>query len=195
MSRRTARKTRPSRKAREAWEAWPPGNPRTNGNKGRSGSTGKCGTTGTKRPPGREGSERRGRKIAFAPWLIKIPLKKTVNEGKTAVLNCKADGNPTPRVTWSKKNSSLPVGRNVVEPSSALIMRNVTKEDAGIYTCSAQNTLGSVNASTQLNVQCKYFQELFFAKNNRKNHTIVLRFYLMICCKFVCVNTTFVDEN
>ena len=157
MSRRTARKTRPSRKAREAWEAWPPGNPRTNGNKGRSGSTGKCGTTGTKRPPGREGSERRGRKIAFAPWLIKIPLKKTVNEGKTAVLNCKADGNPTPRVTWSKKNSSLPIGRHVVEPSSALIIRKVTKEDAGIYTCSAQNLLGSVNASVQLNVQCKYF--------------------------------------
>ena len=173
----------------------PQGIPGPMGTKGDPGVQGNVGLPGPRGPQGEKGQKGEEGRSLSPPVLIKIPLKKTVNEGKTAVLNCKADGNPTPRVTWSKKNSSLPVGRHVVEPSSALIMRNVTKEDAGIYTCSAQNTLGSVNASTQLNVQCKYFQELFFAKNNRKNHTIVLTFYLMICCKFVCVNTTFVDKN
>ena len=173
----------------------PQGIPGPMGTKGDPGVQGNVGLPGPRGPQGEKGQKGEEGRSLSPPVLIEIPLKKTVNEGKKAILNCKADGNPTPRVTWSKKNSSLPVGRHVVEPSSALIMRNVTKEDAGIYTCSAQNTLGSVNASTQLNVQCKYFQELFFAKNNRKNHTIVLRFYLMIFCNFVSVNTTFVDKN
>ena len=134
----------------------PQGIPGPMGPKGDPGVQGKVGLPGPRGPQGEKGQKGEEGRSLSPPVLIEIPLKKTVNEGKTAVLKCKADGNPAPRVTWSKKNSSLPIGRHVVEPSSALIIRKVTKEDAGIYTCSAQNLFGSVNASVQLNVQCKY---------------------------------------
>ncbi|KAJ7318667.1 axon midline choice point recognition [Desmophyllum pertusum] len=63
-------------------------------------------------------------------------------------------GHPLSRVTWSKVKSSLPVGRHVVESSGALIIKNVKPEDDGVYSCRAENLLGSVNASAKLTVQC-----------------------------------------
>jgi len=88
----------------------------------------------------------------------------TVDEGQTAFLKCTADGHPPPRVTWSKVNSKLPVGRHVVESSGALIVKNVKSEDDGVYSCRAENLLGSVNASAKLIVQ---FAPRVSLKSNR----------------------------
>ena len=52
-------------------------------------------------------------------------------------------------------NSSLPVGRHVVESSGALILQDVRPGDEGQYTCKAENLLGTINASARLTVQCK----------------------------------------
>ena len=79
----------------------------------------------------------------------------TVNESQTAILKCTADGNPRPKVTWSKLNSSLPVGRYVVESSGALIVKDVRSGDDGVYSCRAENLLGQVNESAKLTVQGK----------------------------------------
>ena len=81
----------------------------------------------------------------------------TVNEGQTAFLKCKADGHPPPQVTWSKVNSSLPDGRHVVESSGALVVKNLKSEDDGVYSCTAENLLGSVSASAKLTVQCEFY--------------------------------------
>ena len=80
----------------------------------------------------------------------------TVNEGQTAFLRCAANGHPPPRVTWSKVNSQLPVGCHVVESNGALIVKNVKSEDDGVYSCRAENLLGSVSASAKLTVQCEF---------------------------------------
>ena len=92
-----------------------------------------------------------------APSLLQPPVRTTVNESQTAILKCTADGNPPTQVTWSKLNSSLPVGRHVLESSGALIMNNVRPEDDGVYSCRAKNLLGSMNATTKLTVQCKFY--------------------------------------
>ena len=52
-------------------------------------------------------------------------------------------------------NSRLPVGRQKVESSGALILKDVRPQDEGLYSCEARNLLGSVNASAKLIVQCK----------------------------------------
>ena len=58
-------------------------------------------------------------------------------------MKCVAEGNPTPQVTWSKLNSSLPVRRHVTT-SNALIVKDVRPEDDGVYRCRAENLLGTV---------------------------------------------------
>ena len=57
---------------------------------------------------------------------------------------------------WTKVNSKLPVGRHVVDSSGALIVKNVRSEDDGVYSCRAENLLGSVSASAKLTVQCEF---------------------------------------
>ena len=114
---------------------------------------GKTGPPGPRGPQGVKGE--RGKSVS-APFLQESPAGMTVNEGQTAFLKCTADGHPPPRVTWSKVNSSLLVGRHVVESSGALIVKNVKSEDDGVYSCRAENLLGSVSASAKLSVESEF---------------------------------------
>jgi len=125
------------------------------GMKGDPGVPGDVGPPGPRGPQGVKGDKGEQGKSLSAPRLIEAPVGVTVIEGQTAVLKCMADGYPSPKLTWSKINSSLPVGRHVIAPSTALIIKNVKSEDAGDYSCSAQNLLGSTNASAPLKVQCE----------------------------------------
>ena len=124
------------------------------GDVGKPGSPGSVGLTG---PPGVKGPKGEPGESLSAPSVLQRPVGMTVNESQTAMLTCTADGNPSPKVTWSKMNSSLPVGRHVVESSGALILKDVRSEDKGVYTCKAQSLLGQVNASAKLTVQCKLY--------------------------------------
>ena len=131
----------------------PTGPPGKHGPIGPQGPMGKKGDRGLQGPPGEKGAP--GQSIS-APSLLQQPVETTVNESQTAILKCTAVGNPPPKVTWSKVNSSLPVGRHVVESSGALILQDVQPGDEGQYTCKAENLLGNINATAKLTVQCKF---------------------------------------
>ncbi|KAL9975063.1 hypothetical protein ACROYT_G012179 [Oculina patagonica] len=108
---------------------------------------------GPRGPPGMKGVKGEPGQSISAPSLLQRPVGITVNESQTAILKCTVDGNPSPKVTWSKLNSSLSVGRHVVESSGALILKDVRPGDDGVYSCRAENLLGQVNASAKLTVQ------------------------------------------
>ena len=122
---------------------------------------GEPGPLGPRGPPGMKGAKGEPGQSISAPSLVQRPVGTTNNESQTAILKCTADGNPPAKVTWSKLNSSLPAGRHVIEPSGALIVKNVRSEDDGVYSCRAENLLGSVNATAKLTVQCKLFKMRF----------------------------------
>ena len=125
------------------------------GLKGDLGVPGDPGPAGPRGLPGQKGVKGEAGKSISTPSLLQGPVGTTVNTSQTAILKCVADGNPTPQVTWSKLNSSLPIGRHVTT-SSALIVKDVRPEDGGVYSCRAKNLLGSINATAKLTVQCKY---------------------------------------
>ena len=125
------------------------------GIKGDLGLPGDPGPVGPRGPPGAKGAKGEPAKSISTPSLLHRPVETTVNKSQTAILKRTADGNPSPQVTWSKMNSSLPVGRHVVESSGALILKNVRPGDEGVYRCRAENLLGSVNASVKLTVRCR----------------------------------------
>ena len=123
------------------------------GLRGDPGVPGKIGPPGPRGPQGVKGE--RGKTVS-APFLQESLAGMTLSEGQTAFLKCKVDGHPPPQVTWSKVNSSLPDGRHKVESSGALVVKNLKSEDDGVYSCRAENLLGSVSASAKLTVQCKF---------------------------------------
>ena len=167
---KTGRRGKPGNRGRPG----PPGSPGPEGPPGKHGPMGPRGPMGEKGDPGVPGDPGpvgprglpgqkgvKGEPGKSISALLQRPVGTTVNESQTAILKCVADGNPTPQVTWSKVNSSLPIGRHVTT-SNALIMKDVRPEDDGVYRCRAENLLGSINATGKLIVQCKNDLSFFY---------------------------------
>ncbi|XP_050438441.1 neurotrimin-like isoform X2 [Adelges cooleyi] len=56
-------------------------------------------------------------------------------------LDCDADGNPPPNITWTRRNNVLPSGdKNLT--GDTLIIQSATRHDAGVYICTAYNNVG-----------------------------------------------------
>ena len=97
------------------------------------------------------------------------PLSNSVvKEGNTTIITCEALGYPPPTIVWSRTNGtssdrvsvndsvSVPTGYgNVTRVSVNLTIINASREDTGMYTCFANNSVGSDTKSLNITVQCK----------------------------------------
>ena len=55
-------------------------------------------------------------------------------------------------------NVSVPTGYgNVTRVSVNLTITNATREDTGVYMCSASNEIGGDDNNVNITVQCKYY--------------------------------------
>ncbi|KAM8743669.1 netrin receptor DCC isoform 1-T1 [Acanthopagrus schlegelii] len=86
--------------------------------------------------------------------FLQRPSRVTALLGADAVLECSASGYPTPGIQWRRgeeliqswnKKFSLLAGSN-------LIIRSVTDDDSGIYSCTASNKNHNITANAELTV-------------------------------------------
>ena len=77
-----------------------------------------------------------------------------VEERQKAILQCKASGRPTPRITWRRALNHLPKGKTRVVDGNLNIV-GVAKSDDGAYECSAKNLLRQESAVAILMVTDK----------------------------------------
>ena len=82
------------------------------------------------------------------------PSSIIVEEGQNAILQCKASGRPTPRITWRRALSHLPKGKTRVVDGN-LTIEDVAKSDSGTYECLAKNLLRQESAVAILMVTDK----------------------------------------
>ena len=93
----------------------------------------------------------------------------TVLERNTITITCETFGYPPPTIVWSRSNGTLsdrvsvsdsvsvPTGNgNVTRVSVNLTIINASREDTGVYTCSANNSIGSDNRNVSITVQCEF---------------------------------------
>ena len=74
--------------------------------------------------------------ISLPRFTVKPPAKIVEFIGTNITLNCSATGDPQPVISWKRQGSQLPVGRSQ-QIDGALVIRDVQKEDEGIYICVA----------------------------------------------------------
>ncbi|XP_066255817.1 limbic system-associated membrane protein-like [Euwallacea similis] len=81
--------------------------------------------------------------VLVPPRIIHVSSngRVEVKKGSSVFLECRAEGNPTPKITWSRKNNLLPGGDQTVI-ASVLTMDKVDRHHAGTYQCTASNGIG-----------------------------------------------------
>ncbi|KAL3256323.1 hypothetical protein MRX96_046608, partial [Rhipicephalus microplus] len=93
------------------------------------------------------------------PVLKKTTPDTNVVQGGSVTLSCLATGSPKPSVNWSRSSGTagavaLAANRRIQSsPNGTLLFEGVAAEDAGKYTCTAHNAIGSVSHSLYLHVR------------------------------------------
>ncbi|XP_054274117.1 peroxidasin-like isoform X2 [Macrosteles quadrilineatus] len=94
-------------------------------------------------------------RVNVQPHFVTMPENQTVRSGSKAQLRCEADGSPEPVITWFKDGRSVvPQGRvSITSEGTLLTVEHAKESDSGLYTCLAQNQVGSAEASGELRVR------------------------------------------
>ena len=95
-------------------------------------------------------------------------------ERNTTTITCEAIGYPPPTVQWDRIDGTLSnrvsvsdsisvpmVYGNVTRVSVNLTITNASREDTGVYMCSANNSVGEDIVNASITVQCKFCDILF----------------------------------
>ena len=72
----------------------------------------------------------------FTVWP---PAKLEVWKYQNITVRCQANGDPQPKIKWTKENGELPVGRSKASVDGTLRIWNPKVEDSGRYTCVASS--------------------------------------------------------
>ncbi|XP_026681646.1 lachesin-like [Diaphorina citri] len=88
----------------------------------------------------------------------KEPREVDVKKGTSTTLDCKAEGNPVPKITWTRVNNILPSGEKSIE-SPTLSIELANRHHAGLYKCTASNGVGTP-ASSEINVKVLFPPEI-----------------------------------
>lgn len=95
--------------------------------------------------------------INMLPSFTKTPMDLTIRAGAMARLECAAVGHPAPQIAWQKDGGTdFPAARerrmHVMPEDDVFFIVDVKIEDIGVYSCTAQNSAGSVSANATLTV-------------------------------------------
>ncbi|XP_063930937.1 obscurin isoform X4 [Zophobas morio] len=92
------------------------------------------------------------------PQLIIEKREPVVTAGGSAMLELQVKGYPKPQVKWTHEGKPIEAGGKYKflyedEESMSLVIKDVQKEDAGKYECTAENEIGSDTAEMTLTVK------------------------------------------
>ncbi|CAO2605989.1 Leucine-rich repeats and immunoglobulin-like domains protein 1 [Lemmus lemmus] len=95
--------------------------------------------------------------VNVLPSFTKIPYDIAIRTGTTARLECAATGHPHPEIAWQKDGGTdFPAARerrmHVMPDDDVFFITDVKIDDMGVYSCTAQNSAGSISANATLTV-------------------------------------------
>ena len=85
----------------------------------------------------------------LADVQLHLPFFPDASVGSEILFRCRATGYPQPVITWRKGSipvSSLDLSRMQILPEGDLRISDITEDDTDIYTCTATNFVGPMDA-------------------------------------------------
>ncbi|XP_069080558.1 neurotrimin-like isoform X1 [Pleurodeles waltl] len=99
--------------------------------------------------------------VQVPPQIVEISSDVVVNEGSNISLTCVATGRPEPTVNWRQVSHS---GAGLVSEDEYLEISGITKEQSGLYECTAANEVGAAVVRT-VSVTVNYPPYISVARN------------------------------
>jgi len=108
-------------------------------------------------------------KSAALVHILDLPSSRaiTLREGDPLSLHCQGEGDPVPRVYWSRENSRLPQNLKRIQ-SNRLEYDSVTRQHSGQYTCTGDNGFGQPYTQSVL-VNVEHSPEVLLAELKEQN--------------------------
>lgn len=106
--------------------------------------------------------------LLVAPEISKHPRDTRAVEGQDVVFYCLVEGNPKPRVRWTKNEEEFNVTANprlssaIINETHTLAITDVHLTDAGQYRCLANNSVAQTASSAATLIveeYCKYLTQ------------------------------------
>ncbi|XP_061842088.1 hemicentin-1 [Nerophis lumbriciformis] len=93
--------------------------------------------------------------VLQVPPVLSVPhVEYTAVLGQPASLDCIADGQPQPEVTWHKdRRSIVDSALTHMYANGTLVITSTQRSDAGLYTCTAKNLAGRTSHDMRLVIQ------------------------------------------
>ena len=89
--------------------------------------------------------------------IVVPPQNVTIEEGKSIAMSCNASSSLPVTIAWEKAGSE----GKVISDGNLLLIKNVSRSDAGIYRCKAENGIAfPALASAMINVLCKFLSPI-----------------------------------
>ncbi|XP_025081800.1 protogenin-like isoform X2 [Pomacea canaliculata] len=85
--------------------------------------------------------------------MLVAPHNTTAMDGQTVMLECLADGNPMPTISWQRADKRPLMDRVRIVGQGSLVIENVRRTDEGMYHCHVTVGSKTLNASAHLEVQ------------------------------------------
>ena len=95
--------------------------------------------------------------VSLPRFTVKPPAKVVAAVGDTLTLNCSATGDPQPVISWKRQGAQLPAGRSHQQINGALVIRDISKQDVGNYSCFVKSA-GVLAIVTGTHVELQQFK-------------------------------------
>ncbi|XP_077571540.1 hemicentin-1 [Stigmatopora nigra] len=93
--------------------------------------------------------------VLQVPPVLSVPrVEYSALLGQPISLECAADGQPQPEVTWHKERRPLLDSAHIhIYANGTLAITSTQRSDAGTYTCTAKNVAGGISHDFRLSIQ------------------------------------------
>uniref|UniRef100_A0A1I7U001 Immunoglobulin I-set domain protein n=1 Tax=Caenorhabditis tropicalis TaxID=1561998 RepID=A0A1I7U001_9PELO len=91
--------------------------------------------------------------VGVAPKILERQSTEIVHKGDQVTLWCEAFGVPSPTISWYKDSELLTntgVDKSTANSKKSVIFSSITPSEAGVYTCKAENWVGTAEEDVDL---------------------------------------------
>ena len=128
--------------------------------------------------------------IIVQPEITNITVSDNIIEGNNITITCEATGIPLSTIVWtfsgrvlmSDSVNTTTGNGGVLRVTEALTIMNVSRKHTGVYTCSANNSVGSDNSNISITVQCKLLLCILLTLTSEKHDVINHASRHMVVC-------------